>query len=193
MAESADPPLVLRCRRNEREVAATWTLGPDALERTEGNGLTKKMAYGEVKELRLLYDPARAAPNRFRCDLNSVAGHRVSLMSKSFVTPGVYDDRSSGYTPFVRELIQRVGTAAPACKFYAGQTSWSFFGGHALGLIGVLVIAHLAARFGGLPPNAALILKIVMAAAYLAIAALSAKRRRPRSFKAQSIPPDMLP
>lgn len=193
MAESADPPLVFRCRRNERESAATWTLGPDSLERTEGNGLTKKMAYDEVKELRLLYDPARAAPHRFRCDLNSVAGHRVSLMSKSFVTPRIYEDRSSGYASFVRELIQRVGAAAPHCKFYAGQTPWSFYGGHALALIGVLVIAHLAARFGGLPPNPALILKIVMAAAYLAIAVLSAKRRRPRSFKPQNIPPNMLP
>ncbi len=193
MAESADPPLVFRCRRNEREAAATWTLGLDSLERTEGNGATKKMAYGEVKELRLLYDPAHVAPQRFRCDLNSVAGHRVSLMSKSFVAPGVYEDRASGYTPFARELIKRVGEAAPHCKFHAGQTPWSFFGGHALALIGVLVIAHLAARFGGLPPNAALILKIVMAVAYLAIAVVSAKRRRPRRFKPQSIPPDMLP
>jgi len=193
MAESADPPLVYRCRRNEREPDVVWTLGPDALERTEGNGATKKMAYGEVKELRLLHDPARAAPNRFRCDLNSVAGHRVALMSKSFVTPGVYEDRAGSYTPFLRELIRRVGAAAPRCKFYAGQTPWSFYGGHALALIGVLILAHLAARFGGLPPNAALTLKIVMTVAYLAMAFLSAKRRRPRSFTPQGIPPDMLP
>jgi hypothetical protein len=193
MAESADPSLVFRCRRNEREPDVVWTLGPDALERTEGNGATKKMAYGEVKELRLLHDPARAAPNRFRCDLNSLAGHRVALMSKSFVTPGVYEDRAGSYTPFLRELIRRVGAAAPRCKFYAGQTPWAFYGGHALALIGVLILAHLAARSGGLPPNAALILKIVMTVAYLAMAFLSAKRRRPRSFTPQGIPPDMLP
>jgi hypothetical protein len=193
MAESADPPLVFRCRRNEREPDVVWTLGPDALERTEGNGATKKMAYGEVKELRLLYDPARAAPNRFRCDLNSVAGHRVSLMSRSFVAPGVYEDRTSGYPPFVRELIKRVSESAPHCKFYAGQTPWSFYGGHALALIGVLIIAHLAARFGGLPPKAALILKGVMIGAYAAVALRAARRNRPRSFKPQSIPPGMLP
>lgn len=186
-------PLIYRCRRNEREPDVVWTLGPDALERTEGNGLTKKMAYGEVKELRLLHDPARAAPNRFRCDLNSVAGHRVTLMSKSFVTPGVYEDRASGYVPFVRELIQRVGAAAPHCKFYAGQTPWSFYGGHALALIGVLIIAHLAARFGGLPPNAMLILKGVMVGAYAVLALRTAQRRRPRSFTPQNIPADMLP
>jgi hypothetical protein len=193
MAESADPPLVLRCRRNERESVATWTLGPDALERTEANGATKKMAYGEVKELRLLYDPARAAPNRFRCDLNSVAGHRVTLMSRSFVAPGTYEDRASGYAPFVREIIKRVSESAPHCKLYAGQTPWSFYGGHVLALIGVLIIAHLAARFGGLPPNAALILNGVMVGAYAVLALRTARRNRPRSFKPQSIPSDMLP
>ena len=170
-----------------------WTLGADSLERTEGNGTTKKMAYGEVKELRLLHDPVRAAPNRFRCDLNSVAGHRVTLVSKSFIAKGIYEDRASGYAPFVRELIRRVGAAAPDCKFYAGQTPWSFYGGHALALIGVLVIAHLAARFGGLPPNAALVLKGVMVGAYAVLALRTAQRRRPRSFVPQNIPTDMLP
>jgi hypothetical protein len=193
MAEPADSPPIFRCRRNERESAATWTLGPDALIRTETNGATQKMAYAEVKELRLLYDPVRPAPHRFRCDLNSVAGHRVALLSQSYVATGTYEDRASGYTPFVRELIQRIAAAAPHCKFRAGQTPWSFYGGHALALAGVLIIAYLAARFGGLPPNAAIILKIVMAAAYLALAFVSAKRRRPRSFMPQHIPSDMLP
>ena len=193
MAVSADPPLVFRSRRNARDPDTVWTLGPDALESAESSGPARKMAYGEVKELRLLYDPDRAAPNRFRCDLNSVAGHRVTLMSKRFVAPGIHEDHASGYAPFIRELIQRVGGAAPHCKFHAGQTPWSFYGGHALAVLGVLILAHLAARLGGLPPNAALILKVVMAGAYLAVALTSAKRRRPRRFMPGDIPADMLP
>src|SRR5690349_6523849 len=116
MAESADPSLVFRCRRNEREPDVVWTLGPDALERTEGNGATKKMTYGEGRSLGLRHDPARAAPNGFRCDLNAVAGHRVALMSKSFVTPGVYEDRAGSYTPFLRELIRASARPRPVAN-----------------------------------------------------------------------------
>ena len=192
MADSADPP-ALHCRRDEREVAAVWTLGSDALTRTQADGATQKMVYTEVTELRLLYDPARAAPHRFRCDLNSVAGHRVKLMSKSFIAPGTYEDRAAGYTPFVRELVRRVGATTPQCRFRAGRSPWSFYGGHGLALIGVLITAHLAARFGGLPANAGGTLMIVMALAYAAVAIRSAARRRPRRFTSEAIPSDMLP
>ena len=112
MSDSIDQP-VYRCRRGAREQDAVWTLRPDGLERAEVGGPAQKMAYGEVKELRLLYEPARAAPHRFRCDLNSVAGHRVTLTSMSFVAPGAFEDRASSYVPFVRDLVQRVGGAAP--------------------------------------------------------------------------------
>ena len=75
----------------------------------------------------------------------------------------------------------------------AGQSPWSFYGGHGLALIGVLIIAHLAARFGGLPANAGGTLMIVMALAYAAVAIRSAARRRPRRFTSEAIPSDMLP
>jgi hypothetical protein len=192
MADSADPP-AFHCRRDEREAAAVWRLGPDALIRTEANGATTRMTYAEMRELRLLYDPARPAPHRFRCDVSSAAGYRVALMSMSFIAPEVYEDRSSRYTPFVRELVRRVGTASPHCRFAAGQTPWSFYGGHALALAGIVIMAHLAARFGALPPHAALILKTVMIVAYVAAAARTARHTRPRRFAPQDIPASMLP
>jgi hypothetical protein len=192
MTEAADPP-AFHCRRDDRDTAALWTLGRNELVRTGADGTTQRMAYAEVKELRLSVDSERTIPQRFRCDLHSAAGHRVTLVSKSFIAPNTYEDRASSYTPFVRELIRRIAVASPDCRFAAGQTPWSFYGGHAVALAGLLVVAHLVARWGALPPNASLTLKVVMIIAYVAVAIRSAPHRRPRRFAPQDIPASLLP
>ncbi len=200
MAATAEPataalaqPPIYRSRRSVLEGEATWTLAPDALKRAQAGAPALRLPYREVAELRLVYDPTRFDTNRYRCNLVTATGRRATLMSTHYVSVGDFEDRAASYSPFVRELVQRVGAAAPHCRFRSGKRAWVFWAEHMFLLAMLLALAGVLLTIGqfSLPTIAAIKLGII--ATYIPIAIRYAKRNWPRAFSPDAVPTELLP
>jgi hypothetical protein len=194
---AAQAPLAYGSRRSVLENEATWTLAPQMLERaehtSEGGVAMQRLPYSEVAEVQLSYDPTRFDSRRFRCDLRSRAGHRLVLVSTSYVSVGDFEDRGSAYAPFVRELVRRIGQAAPDCRFRAGKRPWVFWAEHVFLLGMLLLLASVLAYVGDVSWSGLVGIKLAILVCYVPIAIQYAKRNRPRRLIPDKIPSEVLP
>jgi hypothetical protein len=182
-----------RSRTSVLENEATWTLAPDALERAEAGAPTQRLPYRDIVELRLVYDPTRFDTNRYRCDLTPVTGRRATLKSTHYVSVGNFEDRAASYSPFVRELVRRVGEAAPRCRFRAGKRAWVFWAEHIFLLTTLLLLAGVLMMIGNFALPTIATIKLAIIATYIPIVIKYATRNWPRAFSPDDVPPDVLP
>jgi hypothetical protein len=140
----------------------SFTLGDDALHWTDAGGGKGRMAYADVRDMRLI---AYSSPigEAFQCTLRGKGG-KVKLRSAHYASLNNFENRTATYAPFVRALAGRIAAAAPDAKFIAGSTGlwivWLIIGVLCLG-VAVLLIASL---FEGLPPAGPWIAAIVVCA-----------------------------
>lgn len=182
-----------RSRASVLEDEATWTLAPDALERVAAGAPALRLPYRDIAELRLVYDPTRFDTNRYRCDLTTVGGRRATLRSTHYVSLGDFEDRAASYSPFVRELVRRVGEAAPRCRFRAGKRAWVFWAEHIFLLTMLLLLAGVLMAIGNFPLPTIAAIKLAIIATYIPIAIKYARRNWPRAFSPDDVPRDLLP
>jgi hypothetical protein len=182
-----------RSRRSVLEGETSWTLAPDALERSDHGQLPLLLPYRDFMELRLSYDPTRFDTRRFRCDIAARGRGRITIMSTSYVSPGNFEDRGAHYTPFVRALVARVAPAAPNCRFRAGKRPWAYWAQHAFLLTILIMLGLVLALFSGFSVSGLVAVKLGIFAFYIPIAIGYARRNLPKSFTADRIPTEVLP
>lgn len=175
------------------EGETTWTLTPDALERSDPGRPPLLLSYRDFMELRLSYDPTRFDTRRFRCDIAARGRGRVTIMSTSYVSLGDFEDRGAHYTPFVRALVARVAQAAPDCRLRAGKRPWTYWAQHAFLLTMLILLGLALALFSGFSISGLVAVKLGIIAFYIPIAIGYARRNLPKSFTADGIPTEVLP
>ncbi|MBM3526968.1 MAG: hypothetical protein FJX62_02660 [Alphaproteobacteria bacterium] len=186
-------PAVYSYRRHAFGNESGWTLGPAALVRAEAGAPARQIAYADVEELRLSFDPTRFDRNRYRCDVRAKNGARLTILSTSYISVGNFEDRGGRYAPFVRGLVARVAQASPHCRFRSGKTPVAYWLQHIVLLAALILLASALAVVGGLPPMVAIAVKLAVIAFYIPLALRYARRNFPRGFTADRIPPEMLP
>jgi hypothetical protein len=208
-------------RANVFQREATWRVGAEALEREGGEpadapwyahalrfylrllwpwsgiridrGGAARFPYGEIAELRMLFDPTRFDAQRHRCDVMMRDGTRISLWSTHYVAVGEFEDRGASYRPFVRALVARAAAASPACRFRAGKRPLVYWAELVFLLLMAALLVFVLALVGGSSLSDLVLVKLALVVAMVPLLLRYVRKNRPRAFDPPAMPADVLP
>lgn len=208
-------------RANVFQREATWRFGADALEREGGEpadapwyahalrfylrllwpwsgiridqGGAARFPYGDIAEIRLLFDPTRFDTERHRCDVTLRDGTRAAFWSTHYVSVGEFEDRGGSYRPLVRQLVARVAAANPNCQFRAGKRPLVYWAEQIFLAAMAALLIWVLALVGGSGLSELVLVKLGIVVALIPLALRYARRNRPRAFQPAAVPPDVLP
>jgi hypothetical protein len=150
-------------------------------------------AYGEIAAIRLSYRPVSMQARRFRADIEKQGGGRIAILSTTWQTASLMAPQDHGYRAFVVELHRRLQDAGSNAALVGGIGPKTYAA--AIALLTLLGIA-----MAGLLLRALLIGEFVGALFLLGFAALFTwqiggfvKRNRPRSYRFDDLPKELLP
>ena len=169
-------------------------LGPDSLHWKDGRH-SGTLAYADVESVHLysMFQPY-GLETRI-CTLRTRAGVRCDLKSRSFRPWGRTEDRSSRYAPFVRELLGRVGSAAPQARFFTGLPTGIFYGqAVALAVVALLIVAAFAEmvdKTGSQETGTSIAIMIMLIVPAIGVAKTLFRGWPPRRLEPASLPDDL--
>ncbi len=195
-----NPDIVFTARRSELEPCLCWRLTRDALicERgavpksllswTRGSSLDQwppAIPLSDIVSIRLRFDPTRFASNRFRCDLQSGSGARISIFSTHYAGPGRFEDRADQYASFMRALIVRVQKLRPSVEMRGGVSWPAYLVQHGLLLLSLIALVAMLG-IAGVPMFGQAWVKFAIVLTYIGLAVRYAWINIPRSL---ALPP----
>lgn len=169
-----------------------FRLAPDALEWRKGRH-AGRAAYDCIRRIRLSFRPATMQNYRFLAEVWPANGPKLQIASTSWRTVFDQERLDAGYTAFLTELHRRISLVGGAPLLQTGSPPFLFWPGVAI-FVGVLLgIAALIVR--------ALQTQIWSAAAFVAAffalflwqAGGFFHRNRPGIYRADAVPPHVLP
>jgi hypothetical protein len=188
-------PVIYRRRRGviprgERE----WRAEADALATRGASGRERRLPWRDVASVRLYADPARGRPWRYVFEIQPKQGQRVIIDNAHLVERGVYEERSSTYTPFVRAALARIAELNPRVRALQAETQKRYFFLLLAGLVSfcALAIALVAPTplddwaYGGL-------LKLAVIAIMLPAFVFGILRALPRGVPLNEVPDRAFP
>ena len=170
MIDSPDAELSFSARPGVLEPCLHWRLTPDTLFCERGperswNRWPERIPLREIASIRARFDPTRFAPDRYRCDLVSEGGARISIFSSHYTGPGQFEERGDRYAGFVRALVLRTQRIHPSVKVTTGLAWPSFLFQHGL-LLAALIALVTMLGIAGVPMFGAAWVKFAIVLAY---------------------------
>jgi hypothetical protein len=175
-------------------LGAPWSfrLEPDAIA-WEAGLRHGRIAYGDVRRVRLSFRPANMQPYRFLAEVWSAAGPKIAIASSSWRSMVEQQRQDSAYSAFIMELHRRLVAARVAAVFDAGSPVLLYWPGVAifvagsLALAGLIAIALQRAAWAGAAMIAGLL------ALFLWQVGSFFKRNRPGRYRPEDLPRTLLP
>jgi hypothetical protein len=190
-ARGADAPVYgFRPRMIGGEIA--FRLGGDSLEWLSGSH-QGRVAYAMIRRVRLGFRPTTFMGRRFTAEIFPRTGGRVEIASLSVRSLGGNTDQGPAYRAFVAELHRRIVQAGGDCRFEAGLAAWRWWPSLVISLAfaaGILFIAGQA-LWQGQFASAALVAAIGALLAWQMVPLVT--RNRPRAYRPDAIPADVMP
>ncbi len=157
----------------------SWRVEDDCLIWIRPSGDSLTLLWKDVGAVRAAFAPTRWKTWRHVFELTTRKGSRLVIDNAHFKSVGNFEDRSPKFIPFVLACLDRVVAQAPDARASVGAGPLSYFGQMAfmLGMMAVLaaVLLLLPTPLGGV-----IIVKMLLVAAMLPVAAVWAVRSRPR-------------
>jgi hypothetical protein len=156
-------------------------------------GRTGLWPYEAITGVRLSFRPTSMQARRYRADIRTAKGRAITLMSTSWQTAALLAPQDSPYRRFMIELHARIARAGGRPELAAGLTRRVFVVGQiaiaavGAGLAGLLVRAILVAELGGM------VFLVGFAALFGWKVGGALYRNRPRRYRLDDLPPDLLP
>lgn len=135
----------LACYSKRRSVLSRgerlWRVDDEALFTRGPSGREKRYPWRDMVSVRLCCEPKRGRPWRHVLELQPKHQRRIAIDNAHLVSPGVFEDRSAMYTPFVRSALARLAEVKPGMRALIGETPRRYF---FLLVIGLAVLGALA-------------------------------------------------
>ncbi len=198
MAESASAaasvdPTVYSLRANAFVSRRIYRLTGDALTWEEEGKALDGVFYDGISEIRLAYEPTRAATNRYRAQIIFREGGMAELFNLDY--QGMYDfpDQSRAYVAFLRELHRRVAAAGKPVHYRQGHSIRVYIVNLLLTafIVAMIAIAFVLLATIGLIWIAAIKLSILLY--FIPTLVLYIKRAKPGTYDPLAIPGAILP
>jgi hypothetical protein len=191
-AADLEPVLVYRYRPRMMGGEFLLALAPDALE--WGSGMrTGRLAYGDIKRVRLAFQPSNLMTKRCVCEIWPRSGGKLTVSSSSARSLLDSTDHRAEFRAFVTTLVRKVGAAGGNVRLDAGIVAWRWWP------MMIITIAVLGGAFA-LGLRALLTGETTFGLAVVGFGALLGwqmgnliARNRPHIFSPDAIPPGVLP
>lgn len=125
--------------RNDR----TWQVEDDALVTFGGGGREKRYRWKDIVSVRLCQEPMRNRPWRYVFELQPKHQRKVVIDNAQYIGPREYEERSVGYTAFVRAAVASWAAAHPKGRVLIGETPKRYFFLLLSALIGLSILAFV--------------------------------------------------
>jgi hypothetical protein len=156
----------------------------------------RMIALGDIVQVRLEYAPTRPERNRFRCRLTLRTGETLEFFNRRYRGVYQFEETSADYVRFVRGLHDALAAGealAPGRRYCAGS-------GAAAYAANVLATGFVFLCFGAIAWFLARVnltwmigIKILLILFYLPALLRWVARNRPRMYRPEAIPSDLLP
>ena len=157
------------------------------------SGRSGVWAYTDIAQVRLSFRPMSMQARRFRADIKSTGGRRISILSTTWQTASLMSPQDHGYRTFITELHRRMAAAGSKAALIGGIGPAAYAAAVtmvallAIAMVGLLVRALVTFEFTG-----ALFL-VGMAVWFVWTIGGFIKRNRPRSYSFDQLPDALLP
>jgi hypothetical protein len=169
-----------------------FTLKPEALYWEIGRR-SGRVAYDQVRAVRLSYRPVTMQSHRFVTEIWSDGNPKMQIVSVSWRSLTEQSRQDAAYSGFVTELHRRIAIADAATQFMSGlplPTYWIGLVVFTVALLAIIIMFVRTTSFDRWGANA-LIAAIVAALIYQF--GRYFRRNRPRHYRGDAIPRGVLP
>ena len=175
-------------------LGAAWSfrLEPDALA-WEAGLRHGRVAYADIRRVRLSFRPANMQRYRFLAEVWSAAGPKIAIASSSWRSMVEQQRQDAAYSAFVMELHRRLAAARAAAVFHAGSPALIYWPGLAIftavsvALAGLTAIALQRGAWEGAAMIAGLLVLFLWQVGSFF------KRNRPARYRPEDVPRALLP
>jgi hypothetical protein len=186
------PPLVYEHRAKPYAQEARFEMKPDVLAVTQGSR-SGDFAYRDIELVRLLYKPRNTTNEGYQTKLYRKDWRTVGLTNLTWKSLVDLDRQDADYAVFVRALIARIAAANPGVVLEAGMPRWLYTLTAAAGgiaMIALVLVGIAALRQGGWPMA---LMTVAIGAYFVWWTWRYLGRNRPRRFRPDAIPADVMP
>jgi hypothetical protein len=157
------------------------------------SGRSGVWAYSDIASIRLTFRPMSMQSRRFRADIRSSGGRRISILSTTWQTVSLMARQDHGYRAFITELHRRMAAAGSKAALTGGI-------GPAAYAAALVMVTLLGIAMAGLLVRALATGEWYGALFLVGFVALFSwqiggfiKRNRPRSYDFDHLPEKLLP
>jgi hypothetical protein len=188
----APPTLVYEHRAKPYAQEARFEMKPDVLAVTQGSR-SGDFAYRDIDLVRLLYKPRNTTNEGYQAKLYRKDRRTVGLTNLTWKSLVDLDRQDEAYSTFVRALISRIAADNPSVVLEAGMPRWlhtltALAGG--IAMVALVFVGIQALRQGGWPMA---LMTLAIGAYFVWWTSRYLGRNRPRRFRPDAIPPDVMP
>lgn len=180
-------------RNNALTPTVVWKLRGDRLRREDGKGPPREVALEDVQAVQLEYAPTRPERNRYRCRITLRNATRLELYNRTYRGVYDFDDTSAAYVEFVQALHAALSKHSPGCRFVSGASAASYAVNVGVLALVVAVLLGALAFFALAGMLWVVLIKILLIVFYLPSAIKWVQRNKPKGYRADAIPADVLP
>jgi hypothetical protein len=163
--------------------ALDWAIGPRS----------GRVSYPMIKHIRLGYKPTSMASSRFIAEIWPLNAQKLFMYSVSARSLIDMADQGNDYERFLRELHRRVEASKANCVYEAGFPAWRWWPSVIVAAATFFLIAYIAFQ-GFVAGHHALTGVIILIGGWFLWQIWNiVMRNRPRSYRPDAIPEDVLP
>lgn len=150
-----------------------------------------QIAFADITRIRLVTYVADGE-TQGQCTLKQRSGKPLKIRTHHYNGLGDFEDRTSTYSPFIRELCRRAATASPQARFLAGSSAMWYVWLAILVLCCSVSVLLLLALSGGAPSWIGMMLGLAFMATAIPFVWRQFRRGGQKDFDPQDPPADLL-
>lgn len=164
-----------------------WSLVSGAIAWSEDSGVTGRLEFAQIRQVRLRYEPTRTEKKRALLQLQT-AGDCESISNIDYRGPLESIDQSEAFVAFAEELHEALAAAPGKVDFLGGWTARGYQ--RTLMLCAVILLTDLGLGaflyFEGMPAKSAFTVLAILG--LFASLLVLARRNRPYRYEPRAIP-----
>src|SRR5262245_35362129 len=170
----------------------TFVLSGDGIDWVAGIQ-SGHIPYRNIRRLRMSFRPTGMQPQRFVVDLWGEGAPKLQIASSTWKSITEQERLDQSYSVFVKELHARISDAAGPARFLQGSSPLIYWPSLVVFVVVALALAALVVR----ALRADALSGAALVAAFLALFVWQGgnfiRRNRPREYRADALPKDVMP
>ncbi|HVY59414.1 MAG TPA: hypothetical protein VHA77_16305 [Xanthobacteraceae bacterium] len=167
-------------------------LATDALEWRKGSR-SGRTPYGDIRRVRLSFRPLTLQTNRFIAEVWARGQPKLEIVSTSWRSMVEQEPQDEKYVGFLRELHRRIAESRATVSFETGSPAFIYWPGLVVFVAVSLGLSFLVVRALEIAAWAAAVFVGGFLAVFLWQAGSFFQRNRPRRYRPEALPMEVLP